>query len=130
MTKYNELFRLIVNQKRKIIVVVIKEAIGDLHEYLKNKAEQLRETEAVLGNSSLQGELNHRQLALVRNALKNPGAEYTIKSHQTSHGVTYQTARTDLLKLSDHYGVLKKYKVGKKDFFVAPRDIRELMDQF
>lgn len=106
---------------------VIKRAIQDLHDYLAEKSNQLREAESVLENSPLRGELNHRQLSLLRNALKNPGAEYTFVSHQSSHGITYQTARTDLLKLSDHFAILKKYKVGKKDVFVSPANLRRLI---
>lgn len=106
---------------------VIKQAIEGLHSYLAEKTRQLREAEAILENSPLQGELNYRQLSILKNAMKNPGAEYTINSHKTSHGVTYQTARTDLLKLSDHFNVLKKYKVGKKDVFVSPANLREII---
>lgn len=108
---------------------VIKEAITDLHEYLAMKSTQLREAESSLENSTLQGQLNHRQLSILKNALENPGAEYTIKSHQTSHGVTYQTARTDLLKLSDKFKVLNKYKIGKKDIFIAPANLREIISE-
>ena len=104
---------------------VIKEAVNDLHSYLIAKANQQKEAEGALENSSLKGKLNFRQLSILRNALKNPGAEYTIKSHKSSHGVTYQTARTDLLKLSDEYSLLKKYKVGKTDVFLAPPDLRD-----
>ncbi len=111
-------------------LAVVKEAIKDLHKYLIRKAEQLKKAEKVLENSPLQGALNYRQLSIVKNALKNPGAEYTIQSHKTSHGVTYQTARTDLLKLSDQFRVLKKYKVGKKDVFVAPPNLRDMVMDF
>jgi Fic family protein len=104
---------------------MVKEAIKDLHLWLAEKTAQLRETERALENSPLQGELNHRQLAIIKYALNNPGAECTIKSHQTSHGITYETARTDLLMLSDKFQILKKYKSGKMDIFIAPPDIRE-----
>ena len=43
---------------------------------------------------------NHRQIALVRHALKHPGHRYTIASHRRSHNVVYQTARSDLLDLA------------------------------
>ena len=104
---------------------VIKAAIVALGEFFAKKSTQLRDTEQALKHSSLQGKLNHRQLGVLRRALENPGAEYSIKSHQNSHAVTYQTARTDLLKLSDEYGILNKYKVGKKDIFIAPANLRE-----
>lgn len=104
---------------------VIKQAISDFKDYLIEKAEERKDAEKALDKSPLKGGLNFRQLNLIKNALKNPGAEYTIRSHQVSHGVTYQTARTDLLTLSDKFEVLKKYKVGRKDVFVAPPDLRE-----
>ena len=108
-------------------LAAIKSAIADLHEYLAAKSNQLREAEELLKNSPLQGVLNYRQLGILKNALESPGAEYSIKSHRKSHGISYQTARTDLLKLSDKYNVLKKYKVGKSDIFVAPPNLRELI---
>lgn len=106
---------------------VIRKAIDDLHAYLAEKSQQQRETAETLQKSGLKGLLNFRQMSLIRNALKNPGAEYTIKSHQTSHGVAYQTARTDLLDLSDRYRLLKKFKAGKADVFIAPPDLQELI---
>lgn len=104
---------------------VIREAINDLHEYLKHRSQRLQEASALIGNSPLQKVLNHRQLALLQHALRRPGAEYTVKSHQGSHGVSYQTARSDLLKLSDGLHLLRKVKVGKKDAFIAPLDLAE-----
>ncbi|MXX08821.1 MAG: hypothetical protein F4226_02930 [Synechococcus sp. SB0678_bin_12] len=45
---------------------------------------------------------NHRQLVLLIHGMKHPGFRYSIRSHQTSHKVSYQTACTDLLTLADH----------------------------
>lgn len=104
---------------------VIREAIRDLHEYLKTKAQRLKEASSLIDQSHLQKVLNHRQLALLQHALRRPGAEYTVKSHQGSHGITYQTSRTDLLRLSDELHLLRKVKVGKKDIFIAPSDLDE-----
>lgn len=124
-TDNNDLTYFIVHQ-----LDVIKEAIRDLHEYLAAKANQQREVEDALHHSALNKSLNFRQMSLMRNALKNPGAEYTIKSHQTSHGVSYQTARTDLLALSELHGLLRKYKSGKADVFIAPADLTEIIRNY
>ncbi|CCU73727.1 MULTISPECIES: Fic family protein [Thalassolituus] len=104
---------------------VIREAISDLHTYLTFKSQQLRETASLLRNTEIQSELNHRQLSLLQHALRNPGMEYTVKSHQGSHGVTQQTARTDLLTLSNKLGLLRRLKVGNKDVFIVPADIED-----
>lgn len=106
---------------------VIKKAITDLHGYLADKANEYREAERLLEKSKLSGVLNYRQLGLLKNGLDNPGMEYTIKSHQNSHGISYQTARTDLLTLSDDFKLLRKYKMGKKDVFVAPANMIDLI---
>ena len=124
-TDANDITYFIVHQ-----LEVIKEAVNDLHAYLITKSNQQREAEKALENSPLKGKLNFRQLSILRNALKNPGAEYTIRSHQSSHGVTYQTARTDLLKLADTFSLLKKYKVGKTDVFLAPPDLKGHLESY
>ncbi len=64
---------------------------------------------------------NHRQVEIIRNALKHPGQRYTFACHQKSHNLVYQTARTDLLDLGER-GVLDKRKKGKQMVFVAPTD--------
>lgn len=86
----------------------ILKAIKELEEYLQRKIQQLRDVEARLQSSS---EFNHRQLALLSHALRHPGAEYTIRSHQNSHRVAYATARADLRQLASA-GYLLELKRG------------------
>lgn len=110
----------ILNQLRVILT-----AIDDLHEFLARKARELRETEALLRSSRLVlATLNHRQLALVHHAIKNPSYIYTFDSHRVSHNVTYQTARTDLLDL-ERQNLLGKRKIGRRFQFVSPPDLRD-----
>jgi Fic family protein len=71
----------------------------------------------------LQEKLNYRQLTLLNHALKHPEAIYRIKSHQQSHNITYDTARTDLLKLAD-FDLLEKEQPGKAFVFRSPPDLR------
>ena len=100
---------------------VISQAIGELHRYIERKAIQLRQAEQDIQALAL---FNHRQAALIRHALNNPGQRYTVASHQQSHIVAYQTARTDLLDLAKR-GVLKMVKKGKPMIFAAPTDVAE-----
>jgi Fic family protein len=107
---------------------VIKKAINALHEHLAKKAEELHSIEKRLDGSVLQGQLNHRQLAILRHALDHPNAIYSIQEHQAAHKISYQTARTDLLKLSDQFKILTKRKYGNLFVFVAPPDLGQKLD--
>ena len=79
---------------------VLLRGIDDLKVFLARKREELRVAETVvLRAESVHGNLNVRQLALLTHALKAPHAVYTVESHRVSHGVSYETARSDLLKL-------------------------------
>jgi Fic family protein len=98
---------------------VIRRAIGDLQTYLAKKISEVRQTESLLKRS---GQFNHRQLALLSHALRHPQTRYTIESHQRSHDVVYDTARTDLLAFADT-GLLSKRKQGRRYEFAAPSDL-------
>ena len=100
---------------------VICRAIDSLHDYIKDKTEEYRKTASLLKPSS---ELNHRQIAILTNALKHPNQNYTIDSHRKSHDVTYQTARTDLLLLHEKE-LLTKHKYSKAFVFRPAVDLHE-----
>jgi Fic family protein len=104
---------------------VIHKAIDHLKAYLDKKSSEIEAAEKIIeGTKRLQGKLNFRQLSVLRHALKHPNAVYTIQGHQKSHAVTYQTARTDLLKMSDELKLLQKRKVGRNFVFVAPSNLQ------
>jgi Fic family protein len=107
---------------------VIVRTIKELHEYLDRKGKELRSIEAFVKRSpKLRSLLNHRQIALLNRALKDPEASFTIESHRNSHNVVYQTARVDLLNLADN-GLLQKDKVGKEYVFYVPADIKDILE--
>ena len=115
-TDDNDLTYFVVAQSK-----VIDRAIQEMHEYIDRKTLELRGLESQLRALDL---FNHRQVAVIRHALKHPGHQYTIESHQTSHNVAYQTARTDLLNLHSR-GVLEQKKKGKAWVFRVPTDLGE-----
>ena len=80
---------------------VIRRAIHQLHEYLARKAREMRNVQRLLDRLVPASVLNHRQIALIVAMRKHPDMLHTIESHRRSHGVSYQTARTDLFKLAD-----------------------------
>ena len=100
-------------------VKVILQAIGSLHAYLERKAGEVGALQQRL--EGMEG-LNHRQLALLRHALRHAGFRYTVLSHQNSHGVSHQTARSDLQKLAAR-GLLIAGKDGRREIFRVPGDL-------
>lgn len=119
-TDSNDLTYFLIHQ-----IEVIKKAVTALHHYLEKKAFELNEAEDLLEKSKTRGQLNHRQLSLLKHALDNPGAIYRIQDHKTSHRISYQTARTDLLKMSDDQKLLRKRKYGNAFVFIAPQNLKE-----
>lgn len=108
---------------------VVEQAIADLHDYLARKSREQASAEALLRNAPrLADQLNHRQVALLSHALRHARHAYTAASHQRSHQVTPQTARTDLLNLAE-LGLLDKGKRGRAFVFYAPADLRERIEQ-
>mgnify|MGYP000879446959 CR=1 FL=1 len=106
-------------------LATIRKAIDALHAYLAKKVREQKETQLLLSASpKLRTRFNHRQVALITHALKNPGEGYRVDAHQRSHAVAYQTARNDLLELNE-LGLLEKAKQGNAFVFFAPDDLRE-----
>jgi len=101
---------------------VILKAIDELFEYIDKKKKQVRKIEEMLKDNS---GLNHRQVALLSHAMRHPGADYTIKSHQNSHNIAYATSRADLFELSKKELLIHR-KIGQKtSVFRSPIDLGE-----
>ena len=121
-TDENDLTYFIVHQ-----VDVILRALSDVESYVEKKIEQTREVEQMLKHST---DLNHRQLSLLAHAIRHPDAEYTIRSHTTSHRVAYATARADLFRLAD-LELLDRRRIGRKTFvFRVPPDLENRIRSF
>ena len=106
---------------------VLLRAIGDLHKYLAKQVAKMQDVEEMVRRASaINTELNPRQLALINNALRKASARYTVESHRLSHGVSYETARSDLLKLAGQH-LLTQRTVGKTFVFTPAANLRELL---
>ncbi|MGI9304900.1 MAG: Fic family protein, partial [Gammaproteobacteria bacterium] len=102
---------------------VIVRAIEELLDYLRKKSEERKEFENLIRKStSLQQTLNHRQISVLNRALKHSDAMFTVASHRGAHNITYDTARTDLLKLAE-FGLLDKTKVGRAFAFFPAQEL-------
>ena len=104
---------------------VICQAIDLLETTISRKKQEMKVFEKQLADLDL---FNHRQLALLLHGMKHPGFRYSIRSHGTSHKVSYQTARTDLLTLAQ-YGLLEHRKRSRQFLFLAPTDLGRRLRQ-
>jgi len=109
---------------------VIKKAIEELFEYLKRKTEEQRELESLLKKAKkLQSELNYRQMAALGRAIKDESSTFTVESHRGAHSITYETARTDLLKMVE-LGLLEKSKKGKAFLFTPNNQLQSQIEGY
>lgn len=98
---------------------IIRRAVDQLHDFVFRKTQQVQLLERELRTMQF---LNHRQRALVSHALRHPYQSYTFDSHRRSHGIVYETARTDLLDLAER-GILESWKQGRGWHFKPAKDI-------
>ena len=100
---------------------VIQRAREQLHEYIRRRTQKLQAIERELRGVAT---LNHRQRDLISHALRHPEHKYTIKSHQISNNVVYQTSRLDLIDLHAR-GLLNRLKIGRTWYFTPARDLEQ-----
>jgi Fic family protein len=104
---------------------VIEQAIEELPRYLKRKSMEIREVEALIRGGD---GFNHRQLALLSDALRHPERSYSFGSHAELHRVTHETARGDLSRLVDR-DLLIRRRVGREFVFEPPPDLSERLKE-
>lgn len=95
---------------------VTRQALGDLHQRLREMRQQQERMNAV----KLAAKLNNRQKALLDHALRHPSQIYTIESHQTSQNVSNETARADLINLAAHNLLVEIGGKRPRQFASAP----------
>jgi Fic family protein len=98
---------------------VLCASINSLKESIRSKQE---EANALRRNLGAGGDFNHRQIALLKHALKHPFAAYTVVGHQTSHGTSNQTAKNDIAAL-EAKGLLQRGKNGKAFIYSPALDL-------
>ena len=104
---------------------VLLKAISGVHGYMERKQRAQAEAETLLRpGSRLARSLNHRQRALLLNALRHPDKQFSIDVHRRTHDIAYQTARTDLLGLVDA-NLMRQYRQGKSFYFLPEPDLAQ-----
>lgn len=102
---------------------VIDLALQETLRYIERKGAELQRANQLVRRLP---DLNHRQRELLLDTVKNPGHQYSIKGHQNTHRITYQTARTDLLGLAER-GFFEQYKNGKLFLFLPTTKIAKTL---
>lgn len=92
----------------------IAEALNELKQYIDRKVKEKNEALNLLKNHNF----NERQIAVLRDLLKDSTQYFTAHQIEIKFGVSNQTARTDLLKLVEAKLLLQR-NMGKKMTFFA-----------
>ncbi|MFF4989415.1 Fic family protein [Streptosporangium saharense] len=103
---------------------IVQQATTDLYSYLDRKATEMRKLQRSI--SGLSDRFNHRQVALIQNAIKRQDARYTVVSHAGSHKVAPQTARTDLQEL-EKQGLLVRVNSGRGFAWLPVKNLHDLL---
>jgi Fic family protein len=104
----------------------IRRAVEELQRYLARKAREIQFVEQLLHDAP---GFNHRQLALLGDALRHRDRTYTYGGHAKSHRVTHETARTDIARLMD-LGFLDPIRIGRRHVFRVPPDLADRLRAF
>ena len=104
---------------------VIERAIDELHVYLQRKIAEVRNVAKLLQDAD---GFNHRQLAVLTDAVRHPDASYSFDSHATSHRVTHETARSDLSGLVKH-DLLTLRRRGRSTSFEPAPDLADRLKE-
>jgi Fic family protein len=105
-------------------LAVLRQAISAMHEHVRDTMRGIQRAQALLQQSRA---FNHRQLAVLADALRRPDASYSATAHANSHQVTRQTARTDLKELAAR-GLLLPLAVGRGFLFTVPGDLEDRLE--
>ena len=102
----------------------IRQAQRDLHEYLDRQRAKATEVRTLVRHLP---DLNHRQIAILRDAAAGHADEFTIREHQRLHGLSYGTAHADLATLAER-GYLDRVRRGRKLYFYAADDLAACLE--
>lgn len=92
-------------------------ALKDLKEYINRKISEKKNLYNIIKNE----DINERQAEIIKTLINETDAVLSINEIQTKFGTSYQTARTDLMKL-ESLKYLKSKLIGKKFVFFKAED--------
>lgn len=95
-------------------------ALNSLKGYIERKINEKKNLYKIIKNENI----NERQAETVKSIINEPDIILNINEIQGKFGISYQTARTDLLKLEE-IGYLKSKLIGKKLIFFKSEQFDE-----
>ncbi|GAA1418060.1 Fic family protein [Catellatospora coxensis] len=101
---------------------ILHRCIDQLNSYLARKAEEMSEVRNLLARE--EENFNARQIAVIRNALRNSTFPYSVQSHMRAHRIAMETARKDLVELEEA-SLLVRQRSGKKFIYRPVADLAE-----
>ncbi len=104
----------------RYVVDCVDDSLTDLLEYIKRK--QIEQKEAKLILEKLK-DLNFRQASILEEMMKNSDKYYSIQEIAEIYHVVYQTARNDLLNLTEK-GYLTMKKIARKYIFTCDENCK------
>lgn len=106
-------------------IQVIEKAIEALDDHLEQKKHEFYQFMDWIQKSPIARKLKREQLEILKDAIKSPGREFTVKQVANSLGVTENTARSYLNKLVDKELLVQaKNKAGKTLIYLAPANLK------
>jgi Fic family protein len=101
---------------------IIELARHDLRKYIASQQQQMAQARNLFSADS---RLNHRQRELVLAVTRGPDRYFTVAEHQNRQGISYATARKDLLQLAE-WNYIKMVSVAKRFEFIAGEKLSDL----
>lgn len=97
----------------------MESALIDMEKYIAKKKEEQQEAMSLVHGIK---DINLRQAGILKDFVKEPGKHVIIPEVMSNYNVVYQTARNDLLSLTDR-GYLEKKKMKNKFVFKLAKKI-------
>lgn len=104
-----------------LVLLIATDCIRKLEVQMRKDKEM---SQAISDSLAVGSWLNHRQKAILGQAVGNPKAEFTIAAHKNMYAIQYATARADLLKLVAR-GLFIKDECGKAFIFSLAPKVRD-----
>ena len=109
-------------------VDIMLRAIDELIEHLKEKSEDFEEILMMLSGTTIGNKLNFVQKDIVKKAIKIPGRIFTSNEIVEEYNISANSARK-YLNLLVEYRILVSYKEGKTVHYIAPANIKDILEE-